>query len=83
MPYKLVNDFISRDLIIALETLLAGAKSGDVTGLAFCATLRKMRYVTNVAGTCYTNPTHTRGMLGALDDELSQLVHQRDPQDTR
>lgn len=83
MAYKLVNDFISRDLIIALETLLAGAKSGDVTGLAFCATLRRMRYVTNVAGTCYTNPTFARGMLGALDDELSQLVHQRDPQDTR
>lgn len=83
MPYKLVNEYISRDTVTALETLLMGARDGDVTGIAFAVTLKKMRYVTNVAGACYRNPTFTRGMLGALDDELSQLVHQRDPDDTR
>jgi hypothetical protein len=83
MPYQLVKDYISRDTIEALETLLHGAKNGDVTGIAFAVTLRKNRYVTNVAGMCYKNPTFARGMIGALNDELAGLVHGRDPQETR
>jgi hypothetical protein len=38
MPYKLVKDYISRDVIEALEILLGGAKRGDVTGIAFVCT---------------------------------------------
>ena len=83
MTYQLVHDHISRDTVEALETLLEGAKSGDVTGIAFAATLRRNRYVTNVAGMCYKNPTFARGMVGALIDELAGLVHGRDPLDTR
>lgn len=83
MPYQLVRDHISRDVVTALETLLAYAKRGELNGLAFVATFRKMRYITNVAGLCARNPTFTRGCLGALDDELAFLVHQRDPEDTR
>lgn len=83
MPYQLVRDYISRDVVDALTVLLEGAKSGDVTGLAFTATLKRNRYVTNVAGLCYKNPTFTRGCIGALDDELAGIIHGRDPQETR
>ena len=83
MPYQLVHDTISRDVVKALETLLAYARRGELTGLAFGATFKKMRYITNVAGVCAKNPTFTRGMLGALDDELAAIIHMRDPEETR
>ena len=83
MAYELVKDVVSRDTVEALETLLAGAKSGQITGIAFACTMPKMRYFTNVAGACYRNPTFARGMIGALNDELAALVHGHDPQGTR
>lgn len=83
MPYQLVRDYISRDVVDALTVLLEGAKTGDVTGLAFAATLRKNRYVTNVAGLMFKNPTFARGCIGALDDELAGIIHGRDPEETR
>lgn len=83
MPYKLVQDSISRDTVEALETLLAAAKEGDVTGIAYACTLKRQRYLTNVAGHCFRNPTFARGMVGALVDELALIIHQRDAEETR
>lgn len=83
MPFELVRDIISRDTVEALEQLLEGAKSGDVTGIAFAAALKRKRYITNVAGFCFKNPTFTRGMVGALDDELSSLIQGREIDETR
>ena len=83
MPYRLVPDDISRDVVKALETLLDLAKAGDVTGIAFACTLRQQRFITNVAGHCYKNPTFARGMVAALSDELAGLVHGRDADETR
>lgn len=83
MTTQLVRDHISRDVVEALETLLAGAKAGKITGIAFACAMPKMRYITNVAGVCYSNPTFARGMVASLSDELGGLVHGRDPQDTR
>ena len=83
MPYRLVRDAVSRDTVEALEELLEGAKSGEVTGIAFAVTLKRSRYLTNVAGLCYKNPTFARGMVASLSDELAGLVHGRDPQETR
>lgn len=83
MPYRLIPNQISRDTVTALETLLELAKTGELTGIAFAATFQRMRYVTNVAGLCFTNPTFTRGMVAAMDDELAMLVHGRDPDHTR
>lgn len=79
MPYRLVHDEISHDTIEALESLLALAKAGEVTGIAFGCTLKRMRYITNVAGYCYSNPTFARGMIAFLGDQLATLVHERDP----
>jgi hypothetical protein len=83
MPYRLVADNISHDTVEALESLLALAKEGEVTGIAFACTLRKMRYITNVAGHCYQHPTFARGMVGFLADQLASLVHARDALETR
>lgn len=83
MPYQLVHDYVSRDTVEALEQLLSGARSGDVTGIAFAVTLKRNRYITNVAGLAYKNPTFARGMVSTLSDELASLIHGRDPQETR
>lgn len=83
MPYQLVHDFVSRDTVTALETLLDGARRGEVTGIAFAVTLKRNRYITNVAGLAFKNPTFARGMVSTLSDELASLIHGRDPQETR
>jgi hypothetical protein len=83
MPYQLLKDTISRDVVEALEQLLLGARNGDVTGVAFAAALRGRRYVTNVAGTCFRDATATRGMVATLDDELSGIVQGRSESETR
>lgn len=83
MPYQLVPDDLSKDTVEALEALLEGARNGDITGIAFACTLKKMRYITNVAGVCYRHPTFARGMVAALSDELATLVHRRDAAETR
>lgn len=83
MPYQLVRDSVSRDTVEALTQLLEGAKSGDITGIAFGAFLRNRRYITNVAGTCYHNATTARGMVAALDDELARIVDSRSDSETR
>lgn len=81
MPATLMKDVVSRDTVEALEQLLEAAKAGDIAGLAFAVSLKGRRFVTNTTGACYRDPTLTRGMIAALDDELSGLVHTR-AQDT-
>jgi hypothetical protein len=83
MPYQLVRDTISKDTVEALRELLALAEKGELTGIAFAATYRKMRYITNAAGILAKNPTFCRGAIRALDDELSAIIHHRDPMETR
>jgi len=83
MPYRLVPDNISHEVIEATATLHQLAQAGELTGLAFVATLPKSRYVTNVAGYCYRHPTQARGMVGFLTDQLAGLVHAREFDETR
>lgn len=84
MTYQLIADNIPReDVVEALRMLLNEAKKGEITGIAFACTLPRQRYITNVAGTCYRNPTFARGMVAFLSDELAGLVHRRTPDETR
>jgi hypothetical protein len=83
MAAELVPDNISRDVVEALETLLDLAKQGEITGIAFACTMKRMRYITNVAGHCYRHPTYARGMVAFLSDQLAGLVHRREPDETR
>ena len=75
MPFRLVKDTVSHDTVEALEELLTLAKQGELTGIAFACSLRKMRYITNTAGYCFKNPTFARGMLWSLADELGAMIH--------
>lgn len=83
MTYHLVRDYISQDTADAFEQLAIGAASGDVIGSAFVCLLKGRRYIVDVSGACVRNATLTRGALQALDDHLAQLVHGRDPDETR
>lgn len=73
-PYILIPDTISSDTIECLETLLDQARRGQIIGLAFAAMLKRRGYIANSAGEAHRNPTFTRGMIAALDDQLSQRV---------
>lgn len=83
MPYRLIPDSISHDVVDALDTLAKLAHEGEITGIAFVATMPKMRYITNVAGFCHKHPTHSRGMVAFLSDQLAGLVHARTFDETR
>lgn len=74
-PFRLVPDRVSRGTVRALEQLLADARRGELIGIGFVGMYRQREYVANVAGEAKRNPTFTRGMLRALDDELGRLVN--------
>ena len=77
MAYKLVSDTISRDTVEAARQILQGAESGEVIGMTFGLMLKRRRYIVNVAGECLRDPTFSRGMLGAMDDELRGIVQKK------
>ena len=73
-PYQLVPDRVSTDTVECLKLLLNRARRGEVIGLAYCAMLKQREYIVNTAGTAYESPTFARGMVAALDDQLSDMV---------
>lgn len=83
MPYQLVHDTFSKDTVAALRQLLDYAERGELTGIAFAATFKRMRYITNVAGLLAKNPTFCRGAIKALDDDLALIIRHRDPEETK
>ena len=83
MPYQLVKDYVSRDLVVCLKQLLAGAESGEVRGIVFGAILKRQRYITNVTSLCARHATFSRGIVASLDDDLKGFVDGRDVNETR
>lgn len=81
-PYTLIPDSISHETVEALGELLEQARAGELVGFAFAAILKRRRYIVNTAGECRGDPTLTRGMALALDDELRDMVHGRSFDDT-
>lgn len=71
---QLIHDHISRDTLDAVEQILESVKSGVVVGIAFVLVMKRRRYMVNCAGVAAQNPSDTRGMLCALDDELMRMV---------
>jgi cobalamin biosynthesis protein CobD/CbiB len=68
------TDAVSLDTVAALETLLEGARRGEITGIAYACTMTRQRYLTEIVGYCYENPTLARGAVASLSDELGRLV---------
>jgi hypothetical protein len=73
-PFVLMPDTVSHDTVECLELLLHQAKRGEVIGIAFAAMLRRRTFVVNSAGEAHRNPTFSRGMLAALDDQLALRI---------
>jgi hypothetical protein len=73
-PFVLVPDAVSHDTVKCLQTLLRHARKGEVIGIAFAAALKRRAYITNTAGECHRNPTWARGLVAALDDQLSSRI---------
>lgn len=76
-PYILIPDTVSTDTVECLQLLLRRAKRGEVIGLAYCAMLKQRAYIVNTAGEAHESPTFARGMVAALDDSLSNRIHNR------
>lgn len=74
MAHTLVIDHISHDTVEVLELMLAQAQRGHITGVAVAVMRKRQRYSVSVAGEAYRDPTLARGILRALDDELSTLA---------
>ena len=73
-PYVLVPDSVSHDIVQCLEELLHQARKGELIGLAYAGMIKRRGYITNSAGEAHRNPTFARGMVAALDDELSTRI---------
>lgn len=82
MSYSLVRDTVSHDTIECLEQLLEAARAGHVIGVAFLAVLKRKRYMVNLSGECYRDPTFTRGGIAAIDDQLRQMIQGEADADT-
>jgi hypothetical protein len=72
--FRLVPDNISHDTVECLGQLLEQAKKGELVGLAYAGMLRRRAFIVDTAGMAYESPTFARGMVAALDDELSSRV---------
>jgi hypothetical protein len=70
----LVPDTVSTDTVECLDELLAMARAGEVIGIAYVAMLKRRKYIANTAGEAHRNPTFSRGMIQALDDQLGRRV---------
>lgn len=65
---------VSHDTVQCLESLLEQARAGDVIGIAYAVMHKRRRYTVHTCGEAHRNPTFSRGMVAALDDELSARV---------
>lgn len=71
---SLVQDLADPETIEALSKLLAEARAGQVTGLAFVTIRRGGAYSGDVAGRLRAMPIYTLGLLHALEKTISQLI---------
>lgn len=82
MSVQLIHDTVSRDAVEAARAISELVGSGQAIGLFFGLRFKGGQYIVNVAGRCASDPTYTRGMLGALDDELSRIIQGKADSDT-
>lgn len=76
-PFFLVPDDLPTETIALLERLLDMAKRRELIGLAFAAMFMDRNYIVNAAGEAHRNPTFSRGMCAALDDQLAKRVRRK------
>lgn len=77
MPYQLIEDPVSHDMVEALEQMLQAARSGEGLGLIAGMMIKRRRFFVICVGEAERDPTFARGMCAALDDEIKTHVHGR------
>lgn len=73
--YTLVDEHISDETVEMASYLADGAADGEIIGLAVVVVFKRRRYIVDCAGEACRDPTMTRGMVAALDDQLRELQH--------
>lgn len=72
--FKLEPHPISQDTVLALEEMLADARAGRIVGLVIAAMYVEREYVVGATGEAFRSPTFARGMVAAIDDQLSRMI---------
>lgn len=75
MPLELVPEPVPRETIEALETILERARAGKYVGFVIGLQRPRRKFTVYCVGASCDNPTWSRGMCLAIDDELQQLVY--------
>lgn len=74
MSMTLVPIEISHDTLACIEALHKRVIDGEVTGLAFVATLRRKGYIADTAGLAWRNPTFALGAVSVLAAQISHRI---------
>lgn len=83
MKLELVHAPISGDTLDALQELVEDARAGLYTGFVIGLLRPRLRYSVHCVGEACERPSWSRGILKALDDDLSRLIQQRSSEETR
>ncbi len=75
--YQLVADQVSKEVVAGLEEIAQLVPDGTLTGFVFGGLLKGRKYFISCTGTAFADPTVARGVVAAIDDELSLMVHTR------
>lgn len=83
MRLELVREnFASDDTVRALEEILERARSGEYVGFIIGLIKPRRRYTVHCCAEACNNPTFSRGVCRAIDDDLHLLVHANDGPET-
>ncbi len=81
-PHGLVREFISKETIQCAQHLHDGSEAGVVIGAVIGYLYTRRRYGIAICGEAQADPTWARGVLGAIEDELRDMIHERSLGDT-
>ena len=79
---QLIRETVSGDTLQCAEALAEGVKDGQIVGAVIGFLYRRKKYSVAICGDAYHDPTFARGVIGALEDELRELIHERGQRDT-
>ena len=78
MTVQLVTPTSSHEVVEVLHGLLEVAKTGQLTGLVFGASLRGQRFCCDAAGTLHRAPVVGLGVAAMLTAELEHRIRRRE-----
>lgn len=79
LPFHLVPDDLSHDIVVATQQIAAQAMGGEAIGIAFIVMYRTREFIANAAGEYYRNPDAARGHLAQLHDALGRHGRGEEP----